>query len=317
MNVCSLTKNFDDFHILLSDLNVNFDILAITETRIKKDSSTPINLQLSNYSIEHTPTESSAGGTLLYINKRLSYQLRNDLRIYFESKIESTFIEIICSKSANVIVGCIYKHPTLPINDFTNDFISPLLQKLQKESSKRIFLLGDFNIDLLKYEISDSVNNFIDTLSSNFLLPLIFLPTRISKTSTLIDNIFSNSTSLEQIESGNVTSTFSDHLPQFIFLPDFFSKIPVTKSNILRRDWKKFESSKFIYDFNKVNWKQILCNEENDVNFSMNKYLSKIDSLLDIHAPFKKLNKKKLKFLTKPWITQSLQNSFKKERNIY
>ena len=121
MNVCSLTKYFDDFHILISDLNVSFDILVITETRIKKDSSNPINLQLNNYSIEHTPTESSASGTLLYINKRLSYQLRNDLRLYDPGKIESTFIEIICSKSTNVIVGCIYKHPTLPINDFTND----------------------------------------------------------------------------------------------------------------------------------------------------------------------------------------------------
>ena len=58
MNVCSLTKNFDDFNILLNELNVSFYILAITETRIKKDSSSPINLQLSNYSTEHTPTES-------------------------------------------------------------------------------------------------------------------------------------------------------------------------------------------------------------------------------------------------------------------
>ena len=190
-----------------------------------------------------------------------------------------------------MVVGCIYEHPTLPINDFTNDFISPLLLKLQKQSFKRIFLLGDFNIDLLKYEISDSINNFINTLSSNFLLPLIFLPTRISKTSTLIDNIFSNSTSLEEIESGNVTSTLSDHLPQFIFLPEFFSKISVTKSNVLRRDWKKIESSKFISDFIQINWEQILHNKENDVNFSMNEYLSKIDSLLDTDAPFKKLNK--------------------------
>ena len=44
MNVCSLTKNFDHFNILLCELNVNFDILAITETKIKKDSSTPINI---------------------------------------------------------------------------------------------------------------------------------------------------------------------------------------------------------------------------------------------------------------------------------
>ena len=127
MNVCSLTKHFDDFNIIFSDLNVTFGNLAITETRIKKDSSSRINLQLSNYLIEHTPTESSAGGTLLYISKRLSYQLRNDPRLYDPGKIESTFIEIICSKSTNVIVGCIYKHPMLPINDFTNKFISPLL----------------------------------------------------------------------------------------------------------------------------------------------------------------------------------------------
>ena len=126
MNVYSLTKFFDDFNILLSELNISFDIIAITESRIKKDSSSPINLQLNNYSIEHTPTESSAGGTLLHINKRLSYRLRNDLRIYDPGKIESTFIEIICSKSTNVIVGCIYKHPTLPINDFINEFISHL-----------------------------------------------------------------------------------------------------------------------------------------------------------------------------------------------
>ena len=46
MNVYSLTKNFED--ILLNDLNVNFEILAITESRIKKDSSSPVNLHLDN-----------------------------------------------------------------------------------------------------------------------------------------------------------------------------------------------------------------------------------------------------------------------------
>ena len=93
------------------------------------------------------------------------------------------------------------------------------------------------------------------------------------------------------------------------FLPDIFSKVPVTRSNILRRDWKKLESSKFISDFNQINWEQILYNEDNDVNFSMNKYLSKIYSLLDTHALIKKLKKKELKFLIKPWITQGLQST--------
>ena len=78
-------------------------------------------------------------------------------------------------------------------------------------------MLGTFNIDLLKDESSDSINNFIDPLSSSFLLPHILLPTRISETSTLIDNILSNPTPLKDNESGNVKSTFSDHLLQFIF----------------------------------------------------------------------------------------------------
>ena len=41
------------------------------------------------------------------------------------------------------------------LNDFTYNLISPSLLKMQKKSSKRIFLLSDFNINLSKYEISD------------------------------------------------------------------------------------------------------------------------------------------------------------------
>ena len=99
----------------------------------------------------------------------------------------------------------------------------PLLLKLQKEPSKKNLFLDDFNIYLLK-KLSDSIDNFIDTFRSNVLLPHIFLPTRISKPSKLIDSIFSNSTSLEEIESGNVTSTFSDRLPLFTFLIRFSLK---------------------------------------------------------------------------------------------
>ena len=103
MNVCSLTKNVYDFNILRNDLSVNFDILTITKSRSKKDSSCPVNLHLNNYSVEQRPTETS-GGNLLYINKRLYYQLRNDLNLYHPGKIESSFIiEIICLISLNIL----------------------------------------------------------------------------------------------------------------------------------------------------------------------------------------------------------------------
>ena len=121
-------------------IETNFDI-ALTESRIKKNSVSLINIALENYSIEHTPTEIAAEGALLYINKRLSYHPRNDLNIYMPGKWESKFTEIVCPKSCYIIVGCIYKHPSLQMNNFTNDIILSLLEKLNKENSKKIFLV--------------------------------------------------------------------------------------------------------------------------------------------------------------------------------
>ena len=86
----------------------------------------------------------------------------------------------------------VYKHPSLQKNTFTNDIILPLLEKLNKKNSKKIFLLGDFTVDLLQYETSEPVSYFVDTLSSNSLSPFILPPTKISNSSsTLINNIFS------------------------------------------------------------------------------------------------------------------------------
>ena len=76
-----------------------FDIIAVSETRITKQVSLLNNLNLNHYSFEFTPTETSAGGTLLYIANHLSYKHRNDLNIYKKNELESTFIELSTQKS--------------------------------------------------------------------------------------------------------------------------------------------------------------------------------------------------------------------------
>ena len=53
INACSLNKNFDDLHHLLSCTKTNFDIIAISETRITKQVS--FNVNLLNYN-EHNQT---------------------------------------------------------------------------------------------------------------------------------------------------------------------------------------------------------------------------------------------------------------------
>ena len=80
INACSLNKNFDDLQHLLNCTKKSFDIIAISETRITKQVSLSNNLNF-NYSFEFTTTETSAGGTLLYIANHLSYKCCNALNI--------------------------------------------------------------------------------------------------------------------------------------------------------------------------------------------------------------------------------------------
>ena len=48
--------------------------------------------------------------------------------------------------------------------EFANQILPSLLQVFQKESSKKIFLLGHFEIDLSKYENTEPVNNCVNIL---------------------------------------------------------------------------------------------------------------------------------------------------------
>ena len=98
-NACSLNKNFDDLQHRLSCTKRKFDIIAISETRITKQVSLSNNLNLNNYSFEFTPTETSAGGTLLYIANHLSYKCRNDLNIYKKMNLNLLLLKLSIQKN--------------------------------------------------------------------------------------------------------------------------------------------------------------------------------------------------------------------------
>ena len=78
-----------------------------------------------------------------------------------------------------------------------------------------IELLGDFNIDLLKFSIHGDTANYLDSILNYSLLPLITLPTRIIHNSaTLIDNIITTSQD-DRYDTGIIISDISDHLPVY------------------------------------------------------------------------------------------------------
>ena len=118
---------------------------------------------------------------------------RYDIKISI-LEFESTWVVVIRNdKRENIIIGCIHI-PTPPpphhnnFNEFVH-YITTTLNELNKEN-KEIYICGDLNIDLLKYEHDLKLQEFYN-LSSNGFIPHITLPTRITDTSMcIIDNIY-------------------------------------------------------------------------------------------------------------------------------
>ena len=96
--------------------------------------------------------------------------------------------------------------------------------------------------------------------------------------------------------SGNISSSISDHLPQFFKLPDFFSISIPTKHKIMSYDWENFSKQLFPEDFAKENWIQILQLNQSSVNLTFDNYLNSVNSLIYIQAPLRKLSKNERKF---------------------
>ena len=143
LNISSLPFHFEEFSTLLSTYKLPFDLLGITESQLRINKL-PLNpIQLPDYNFESTPTESTKGGTAIYIKKTLNYKLI----IYKPNQLESTFIEVIQNKET-FIAGCIYKHPSMEISDSNKSYLPNLIEKSSLEN-KKIILLDDFNVELL------------------------------------------------------------------------------------------------------------------------------------------------------------------------
>ena len=88
-----------------------------------------------------------------------------------------------------IIVGTIYKHPSVDLPDFNSNYFN---KRLEKESNKKkiCFPFRCFNFNLLNYNVQNPTNKFLDSSAPNSFLPYILQQSRItSHSKTLINNI--------------------------------------------------------------------------------------------------------------------------------
>ena len=133
----------------------------------------------------------------------------------------------------------------MKLREFNHDYLVNLLEKLSQEN-RTLVLLGDFNANLLKYDIGTNISNFLDLMYSFFLLPHIVSPTRTTAVlASLTDNIFTNNCNFPYT-SGSLAITLSHHHVQFLIMENQCNLSKNKKENQLYLDFQEIEKNKII-----------------------------------------------------------------------
>ena len=80
---------------------------------------------------------------------------------------------------------------------------------------------------------------------------------------------------------------------------------------------KNFDYENFILDYLNINWDDQLNIDKNDVNHSLSKFMSQINSLIDKCMPLKKVSQKEYKRRFKPWISDEILAKIENKNRIF
>ena len=110
-------------------------------------------------------------------------------------------------------------------------------------------------------------------------------------------------TVLRVISSWNLKVIISDHLSSFLIIPIETTQLKPTNKIEYKRDTQNFSEDDCILDYLNVDWDSELQLEKNDVNFSTERFFTKMTEIIDKDLPFRTLSAKESKQMLKPWIT--------------
>jgi len=309
LNIRSLPRHYSELLSYLSTLKLNFSVIGLTETWLTDATADLFELEGYNH-FKLFRSCRRGGGVSLYVKDNLDAQMRDDLSV-INSNFEIMVIEIRKSAAIdrNIVLTVVYRPPNSDIQVF-NEYLSDLILKTKIEN-KTAYFIGDFNINLLDIDNHVLSSEFIETMYSAALFPLITKPTRIKGTgATLIDNIFCNDLSNKHM-NGILFTDITDHFPVFCINDKF--KIKTVSKFIKSRNISEISIKAFGNDLLSTSWAHITENNNGPEAFRL--FYDEFRNKYDKHFPerLKKIGYKN----KKPWLTQGLKTAIKMKNKLY
>ena len=219
-NIRSIYSNFDDLQLNITNLNMDIDLIILTECRLNASKQIP---QIANYnSHQSTYHLNKADGVVAYIKNSHKYKIR-------EVKLtHASCLEVHISPDLTVIA--IYRSPSISNAD---EFIQSLNTHLTNiASSKNVIVTGDININLILNQGEQSHErtnrlNYLNMLAMHGLLPGHSLPTRDK--SCLDHFIIKLKPASKTATIAIIHTTITDHFMTFLKITNHTDIIKPTK----------------------------------------------------------------------------------------
>ena len=297
-------------------------ILAFSDTQLKDGSSIP---EIKGYSFEKVNSSTKAGGVGVYVSNFLHCDVRHDLSLKI-SGCEDIWLEVSstdkCSRKNNdkhaIIIGVIYRHDFKSNYNLFCDSYCKILDKLNK-SKQKYYICGDFNINLLKYDLVKNVTNYLNEVTSMSCNTLIDKPTRITKNSaSCVSHVYSNFDS-NKIDNFIIMGDVSDHYGTFskiqgVSINQSYPDVYFRKTNLNEAQWANFN-----YELDES--LKSLSFPTSPQSLNVNKMAKQItdayNNLIKKYMPLKKLSNKHNKKPDKPWITSGIKKSIRTKMKLF
>ena len=127
----------------------------------------------SRYVLEHVPTPLASGGAGVFVDQSINY---NVLEKTSNEAFRVLWVEISFVNHKNIVCGIIYDQHNSP--DYFLTYLDKTIEILVSDD-KDVYIMGNFNIDLLKCESSQMSQDFLLSLRSSYLIPTVDKATRV------------------------------------------------------------------------------------------------------------------------------------------
>ena len=292
LNVDGNRSNFDELIVELNQYKHSFSIIGIAETNV--DCSVSEGYQIPGYYSFYQNIKSGkskGSGVALYIKNCLTATLNTNLS-QISDNLETLFVSI-SHENRPLNIGVAYRPPS----GKSSEAIRELGNIMKNCPTKRVYCMGDYNIDLHEKQNS-LLSEFEEEITTSGFYPSISLPThhKVNCRETCIDNILTNDIDTVQL-CGTISDRISHHLPIFAVLDINMSQFQDVK-HVQFYDYCNSNIDNFVYD--------LATSSNNNTIEDFTSFNKLFHDTLDRNCKLDRPKTSKRTPLNNPWITPGL-----------